>query len=327
MINRRHLIATGAAAAVAGCGQADRPLYSADAHVADYPTVQGVQAMARMVEERTGGRQRVKIFAGAQLGSERDTLELTVFGALDLNRINLAPLNSVANETIVPSLPFLFNSIEHMRTSLDGAPGQTILDALRPHGLVGLCFYDSGARSFYNTSHPIHTPDDLRGMKIRVQNSDLYVAMVEALGANPTPMAFGEVYQSLVQGVIDGAENNWPSYETTRHFEAARYYSLSRHVMAPEILVMSKHRWDRLSAEDQAIFQQAARDSVPVMRELWDARVADSRERVLAGGVEANEIADIGAFSDRMESVWDRFVVSDVQRRLVEDIRNLGGQV
>jgi len=327
MINRRHLIATGAAAAMAGCGQVERPLYSADAHVADYPTVQGVQAMARMVEERTGGRQRVKIFAGAQLGSERDTLELTIFGALDLNRVNLAPLNAFASETIIPSLPFLFNSVEHMRTSLDGAPGQAILDALRSHGLVGLCFYDSGARSFYNTRGPVHAPEDLQGLKIRVQNSDLYVAMVQALGANPTPMSFTEVYQGLVQGVIDGAENNMPSYESTRHFEAARYYSYSRHVMAPEILVMSKHRWDRLSGEDQAIFQQAARDSVPVMRELWDARVNNARDRVLASGVETNEIADIGAFSDRMESVWDRFVASDVQRRLVEDIRNLGGQV
>lgn len=327
MINRRHLIASGAAMALAGCGRAGRALNSADAHVADYPTVQGVQAMADMVRDRTGGRLSVKIFAGGQLGSERDTLELTVFGALDLNRVNLAPLNSISPETVVPSLPFLFNSTEHMRTALDGAPGQTILDALEPHGLIGLCFYDSGARSFYNTRGPIQEPADLHGMKIRVQNSDLYVAMVHALGANPTPMALGEVYQGLVQGVIDGAENNWPSYESLRHFEAARYYSLTRHVMAPEILVMSRHRWERLSADDRDIFRQAARDSVPVMRALWDARVEASRERVLASGVEANEIADIGAFAERMETVWDRFVVSDVQRRLVEDIRNMGGAV
>lgn len=326
MINRRHLIASGAALAVAGCGRGERPLHSADAHLADYPTVQGVQAMADMVAERTGGRLSVKIFAGGQLGSERDTLELTVFGALDLNRVNLAPLNSISPETVIPSLPFLFNSIDHMRTALDGAPGQQILDALAPHGLIGLCFYDSGARSFYNTRGPILEPADLQGMKIRVQNSDLYVAMVEALGANPTPMSLGEVYQGLVQGVIDGAENNWPSYESTRHFEAARYYSLTRHVMAPEILVMSRHRWERLSGADREIFREAARASVPVMRGLWDARVASSRERVLSAGVDANEVADIAAFSDRMESVWDRFVRTDVQRRLVEDIRNMGGE-
>jgi tripartite ATP-independent transporter DctP family solute receptor len=327
MLNRRHLIATGAALAVAGCGRGQRALYSADAHASDYPTVQGVQAMADQVAERTGGRIEIKIFAGGQLGSERDTLELTVFGALDLNRVNLAPLNSIAPETVVPALPFLFNSIPHMRRSLDGAPGQTILDALMPHDLVGLCFYDSGARSFYNTRGPIHEPADLSGLKIRVPNSDVYVAMVAALGANATPMAFGEVYQGLVQGVIDGAENNWPSYEATRHFEAARYISLTRHVMAPEVLCMSRRSWDRLSGEDQDIVRQAARDSVPVMRELWDARVDASRERVLAAGIEANEVNDISAFSERMGDVWDRFVTSDVQRRLVEDIRNLGGEV
>tara|TARA_R110000868_G_scaffold101630_2_gene279685 strand:- start:3509 stop:4510 length:1002 start_codon:yes stop_codon:yes gene_type:complete len=324
-INRRMVIAGGSALALAGCGaQTNRALYSADAHVSDYPTVQGVQAMADMIEARTDGRIRIKIFAGGQLGSERDTLELTIFGGLDLNRVNLAPLNSFAAETIVPSLPFLFNSIDHMRRSLDGTPGDEILASLEPHGLIGLCFYDSGARSFYNTRHPIQTPADLAGMKIRVQNSDLYVAMVQALGANPTPISLGEVYQSLVQGVIDGAENNWPSYESLRHFEAARYYSLTRHVMAPEILVMSRHRWNRYDDADKAIIRQAARDSVPVMRALWDQRVEASRQRVLDFGVEANEIEDISAFSTLMETVWDRFVVSDVQRRLVEDIRNLG---
>ena len=327
MINRRHLIASGAALAVAGCGRGERALNSADAHAADYPTVQGVQAMADIVAERSGGRLSMKIFAGGQLGSERDTLELTVFGALDLNRVNLAPLNSIASETVVPALPFLFNSIDHMRRSLDGAPGQTILDSLEPHGLIGLCFYDSGARSFYNTRGPIMEPSDLQGLKIRVPNSDVYVSMVAALGANATPMSFGEVYQGLVQGVIDGAENNWPSYEATRHFEAARYYSLSRHVMAPEALVMSKRSCDRLSPDDQDLFRQAARESVPVMRALWDARVDASRQRVLDAGIQANEIPDIGAFSERMGDVWNRYVTSDVQRRLVEDIRNMGGEV
>lgn len=326
MINRRHLIASGAALAVAGCGRKERALNSADAHASDYPTVQGVQAMADMVAERSGGRLSMKIFAGGQLGSERDTLELTVFGALDLNRVNLAPLNSIASETVVPALPFLFNSIGHMRRALDGAPGQAILDSLEPHGLVGLCFYDSGARSFYNTRGPIMEPSDLRGLKIRVPNSDVYVSMVGALGANATPMSFGEVYQGLVQGVIDGAENNWPSYEATRHFEAARYYSLSRHVMAPEALVMSKRSWDRLSPDDQDLFRQAARDSVPVMRALWDARVDASRQRVLDAGIQANEIPDIGAFSERMGDVWDRYVTTDIQRRLVEDIRNMGAE-
>lgn len=323
---RRGALIGGGALVLAGCGRGSRALNSAETHPSDYPTVKAVEAMSDIIAERTNGRISIKIFAGGQLGSERDTLELTIFGALDLNRVNLAPLNAFSPETIVPSLPFLFRSIDHMRRSLDGAPGDRILAALEPHGLIGLCFYDSGTRSFYNTRRPVRTPDDLRGLKIRVQNSDVYVSMVEALGANPTPMAFGEVYQSLVQGVVDGAENNWPSYESSRHFEAAQYFSLTRHVMAPEIVVMSRHRWERLGEEDRQIVRDAAKASVPIMRQLWDARVDASRERVLAAGVQVNEVDDITAFSDRMGSVWERFIRTPEQRALVEEILALGDE-
>ena len=281
--------------------------------------------MARLLRERTGGRLDIKVFAGGQLGSERDTLEITTFGGLDMNRVNLAPLNSIEPLTTAPSLPFLFRSTGHMRRALDGAPGEAILASLEPHGLIGLCFYDSGERSFYNRRKPILTPDDMRGMKIRVQNSDLYVAMIKALGADATPMSLGEVYQSLVQGVIDGAENNWPSYESGRHFEAAPYYSLTRHVMAPEILVMSLSRWRKLSPEDRETVRQAAKDSVPYMRTLWDKRVDDARTRLLAAGVMANEVDDLSLFVDRMRPVWERFVVTDAQKRLVRDIEDMAG--
>ena len=281
--------------------------------------------MARLLRERTGGRLDIKVFAGGQLGSERDTLEITTFGGLDMNRVNLAPLNSIEPLTTAPSLPFLFRSTGHMRRALDGAPGEAILASLEPHGLIGLCFYDSGERSFYNRRKPILTPDDMRGMKIRVQNSDLYVAMIKALGADATPMSLGEVYQSLVQGVIDGAENNWPSYESGRHFEAAPYYSLTRHVMAPEILVMSLSRWRKLSPEDRETVRQAAKDSVPYMRTLWDKRVDDARTRLLAAGVMADKGDDLSLFVDRMRPVWDRFVVTDAQKRLVRDIEDMAG--
>lgn len=324
-VHRRAILAGGAAAALSGCGRTgSRPLYSNDTHPAEYPTVRAVAAMGDMLRERSGGRLSIKIFPGGQLGSERDTLEITVFGGLDLNRVNLAPLNSIEPLTLIPSLPFLFRSIGHMRRAMDGEPGARVLDSLEPHGLIGLCFYDSGARSFYNTRRAIRTPDDMRGMKIRVQNSDLYVAMVRALGADATPMSLGEVYQGLVQGVIDGAENNWPSYESGRHFEVARHYSLTRHVMAPEILVMSRRRWTKLSSEDQALIRQCARDSVPIMRELWDARVSASRDVVLAAGVESNEVDDIGDFADAMRPVWERFVTTPQQADLVQRIEAMG---
>lgn len=322
---RSVLIGGGAAALLAGCGTAElnRPLLAADILPDGFPTVEAVKYMGKLMSERSGGRLSIKMFSGGQLGSERDTLEITSFGGLDINRIAIAPLNTFEPLTIIPALPFLFRSTAHMRGAMDGAPGQLILDALKPHGLVGLCFYDSGERSFYNTKRPIYTPEDLKGLKIRVQNSDLYVSMIKGLDADATPMAFGEVYQALVQGVIDGAENNWPSYESTRHFEAAPFYSLTRHVMAPEILVMSLSRWEKLSAADRDIVKQAARDSVPMMRELWDARTIQSQKLLAEAGVAVNEVEDQSAFSELMKPVWERYVVSDQQKALVKSIQSM----
>ncbi|WP_290480195.1 MULTISPECIES: TRAP transporter substrate-binding protein [unclassified Hyphomonas] len=313
-----------AATSLAACNQSSgRDLLSADSHPEEYPTVQAVKEMGRLLNERSGGRLRIKMYAGGQLGSERDTLEITSFGGLDLNRVNLAPLNSIEPLTTIPALPFLFSSTSHMRTALDGPAGDRILDSLAPHDLIGLCFYDSGERSFYNTRKPILSPDDMAGMKIRVPNSDLYVAMIKALGADATPMSLGEVYQALVQGVIDGAENNWPSFESGRHFEAAPFYSLTRHIIAPEVLVMSASRWRKLSDGDKTLVQQSARDSVPFMRKLWDERVAESREKIIAAGVSVNEVADLGAFQQKMRPVWDRFVRTDTQKEIVAEIEAL----
>ncbi|WP_022695097.1 TRAP transporter substrate-binding protein [Ponticaulis koreensis] len=331
-LNRRRVLQAGAAGlagmSLGACGKAgSRPLLSSDTHPSDYPTVQAVRHMGEVLREQTDGRLDIRIYAGGQLGSERDTLEITSFGGLDMNRVNLAPLNSIEPMTVIPSLPFLFSSTEHMRQSLDGAPGDVILNSLVPHNLVGLCFYDSGERSFYNTRQAIRTPDDMRGMKIRVQNSDLYIAMIRALGADATPMPLGEVYQSLVQGVIDGAENNWPSYESGRHFEAAPYYSLTRHVMAPEILVMSLSRWRKLSEADQELVVNAAKSSVPFMRELWDARVAGARERLLDAGIQANEVDILSDFQGLMEPVWENFIVTPEQEELVNQIQSIGSEL
>ncbi len=306
---------------IAGCGQnSSRPLFASDHHLSDYPTVEAVRAMSELLSKKTEGRLSIKVYAGGQLGSERDTLEITVFGGLDINRVNAAPLNSIAPLTVVPCLPFLFRNETHLHQALDGPPGQTILDSLEDYGLIGLCYYDSGMRSFYNTKHPIKTPDDMRGMKFRVQNSDVYVSMINALGADATPMYLGEVYQSLVQGVIDGAENNWPSYQAGRHFEVARYYSLTRHVMAPEILVMSLHRWRALSDADQTAVMQSAKESVGVMRRLWADRVTQARSEVIASGVEVNEVENIDDFSRLMKPLWERKSSLTKQQELIEEI-------
>ncbi len=323
MLRRREFLLAPLLLTACGKGDRTRPLFAADAHPDEYPTVQALYAIDRLLDERTNGEMRVRVYAGGQLGAEKDTLEITIFGGLDLNRINLAPLNSIVPETAVLAMPFLFRSIPHLRAALDGPSGRTILDAMTDFGLRGMCYYDSGARSFYNTVRPVHTPEDLAGLKIRVQNSDIYVAMVQALGANPTPIPYGEVYQALVQGVVDGAENNWPSYESSRHFEVARNYSLTRHVMAPEVLVVSMRTWERMGNEERDLLQQACTDSVPVMREIWDARVASSRQRVLDDGVQLVEDVDQAAFSTRMQPVWERFLATPAMLRLAEDIDNL----
>lgn len=323
-LSRRNVIAGALALSLAGCSRGPSYLFGTDTHPADYPTVRAFRYFGDLIEKRSGGRLRVKLFPGGQLGAERDTLEITAFGGLDFNRVNLAPLNSIEPLTIVPSLPFLFEDEAHLRRALDGEPGKRVLASLARHDLVGLCFYDSGGRSFYNGRRPVHRPEDMRGMKIRVQNSDLYVAMIRSLGADATPMDLGEVYQGLVQGVVDGAENNWPSYQTGRHFEVAPYYSLTNHVMAPEVLLMSRNSWNDLDPSQREIVMESARESVPYMRRLWDARVAEARN-ALTASVKVNEV-ERAPFVERMRPVWDSFVKTPEQAALVQEILALGGK-
>ncbi|VVT21185.1 TRAP transporter substrate-binding protein [Erythrobacter sp. EC-HK427] len=326
-MSRRGVLASGAASLMlAGCGRRLGPglLTSVDTHPEGFPPVEAVRYFGDLLRERTAGRLNLRLYPGGQLGNERDTLEITTFGGIDFNRVNLAPLNSIEPTTIVPALPFLFEDVAHMHEFADGPIGQAVLDSITPHGLIGLCFYDSGARSFYNTRRPIRTPEDMRGLKLRVPGSDLYIEMVRSLGADAVPMPLDEVYTSLAQGVIDGAENNWPSFENGRHFEVAPYYSLTQHLLAPEMFVMSKVTYDALSAEDQTIVKQAARDSVPYMRELWEAQDARSRAIIMASGVEVNEV-DPAPFVAAMTGVWQASLTKPLQRELVDRVLALRG--
>ncbi len=330
VISRRNFVAASLSAAaipaglLSGCKPASAKVFrAAELHPENYPTSQAILEMDRLLRVKTNGELSIKLYASGQLGAERDMLELAAFGGIDINRAALGPLNSIEPMTVIPSLPFVFDNVAHMRASMDGAPGRKVLDTLRPHGLVGLCFYDSGARSFYNTKRPIYAPEDMHGLKLRVQNSDLYVSMVQALGANPTPMPLGEVYQSLVQGVVDGAENNWPSYLDGRHFEVAKYYSLTRHAIAPEILVMSQLSWDRLGRPEKDAIIEAAKQSVPFMRAKWDEKVRSAEIEIRDAGAQINEVADKQAFAAKMGDVWKDYVTTPEQKRLVEDIRNL----
>lgn len=310
----------GAALSLAALPASAQTLRSADIHPDGYPTVDAVKYLGELMEQRTGGRIKIQVFNNAQLGAEKDTIEQTRFGVIDMNRVNTAPFNNLVPETQVLGLPFLFRSVDHMHKVVDGPIGDEILKAFEPHGLVGLAFYDSGARSFYTTKKAIRSIDDMKGLKIRVQQSDLWIAMMQAFGANPTPMPMGEVYSSLETGVVDGAENNWPSYESARHYEIAKNYTLTEHSLNPEILVMSKISWDKLTPEDQKIFRQAAKDSVVKMRELWTAREKSSEAKVRAGGANVIKV-NKDEFSAVMKPVYDKFVTDPKQKALLEQIQ------
>ncbi len=316
----KFAIALGLMFALASVRVADAQtvMKAADIHPDGYPTVEAVIYMGKLVEERTKGRIKIQEFNNAVLGGEKDTIEQTQFGVIDFNRVSTAQFNNVVPATQVYGLPFLFRSVEHMRKTVDGPIGDEILAAFEAKGLIALCYYDSGARSFY-TKKPIAKLADMKGMKIRVQQSDMWVAMMQAFGANPTPMAFGEVYSAIQTGVVDGAENNWPSYESSRHFEVAKYYTLTEHSLQPEVLVMSKKSYDKLSADDQKLIRQAAKESVVKMRELWDAREKSSEAKVRAAGSVVSSV-DKAEFVAAMKPVYDKYVTDDAMKKLVERI-------
>jgi tripartite ATP-independent transporter DctP family solute receptor len=207
-----------------------------------------------------------------------------------------------------------------MRKTLDGPIGEEILKACEKQGFIGLAFYDSGSRSLYTVKKPVKSLADAKGMKIRVQQSDLWVALLQAMGANATPMPYGEVYTALKVGTVDGAENNWPSYDTSRHFEVAKYYAMTEHSMAPEMLLMSKKVWDGLTPDQQKIIREAAKESVPYMRKLWDEKEAKSKAAVVAGGAEIIEV-DKKSFQDAMKPVYEKFITDPKMKDMVSKIQ------
>jgi tripartite ATP-independent transporter DctP family solute receptor len=230
-------------------------------------------------------------------------------------------MNNICPETMVPTMPFLFRSKEHMRKVLDGPVGDQILAACASQGFVGLAFYDSGSRSLYTVKKPVKTLADMKGLKIRVQQSDLWVALLQAMGANATPMPYGEVYTGLKTGVVDGAENNWPSYDTSHHYEVAKFYSMTEHSMAPEMLLISKRSWDALSPDEQKIFRQAAKESVPYMRKLWDAKEAASRAIVEKAGSQIVEV-DKAPFQRAMKPVYDKFITDAKLKDMIKRVQD-----
>jgi tripartite ATP-independent transporter DctP family solute receptor len=279
--------------------------------------------MARLVEEGTAGRHRIRVFRSRQLGEEKDTIEQTRVGAIDLNRTNVAPIGSLIPAANVLALPFLFRSFDHLHKVLDHAIGDEILASSQRHGFVSLTFYDSGSRSIYNSVRPIRTLADMKGLRIRVQQSEVMVEMIKALGAEPVELPYGQVSTGLSTRLIDGAENNWPSYVTTNHYKLAPYYTLTEHTMGPEVLVVSPRAWESLSAEDQNIFRDAARKSSAYMRELWHGLEERSRQQARAAGNTIISEFDRKPFEQAMNTIYAKTVTDPGLRQLIERIRQV----
>lgn len=293
----------------------------AETHVQDYPTTQGDYYFAQLVEERTDGRIKIEVYHSSQLGEERDVIEQVQFGAIDFTRVSISPLSAFSPNLDALQMPYLYRDADHMWKVLKGDIGDEFLGSLEPANFVGLAWYDSGSRSFYNSVREITSVADLAGLKFRVQQSDLMVGLVEALGAVATPMPFGEVYSALQTGVIDGAENNWPSYYSTSHYEVAQYYTLDRHTRVPEILIASKIVMDKLSSADQAIIRQAAKDSIDYQIQKWADFVGVSESAIRAAGNTITELspAAYAEFQAAMQPLYD--ALSPDLQAVVERIR------
>jgi len=281
-------------------------LTATDVHVKDYPTVEAVRWIGEQLEVRTGGRLRMRQYHSGQLGREAEAIDMARYGVIDITRVFSGALNNAFPLTQALCLPYVFDSIEHMRRVVDGDVGAHVLRGFQSRGLVGLAIYDSSARCFYNTRHPIVAPADLHGLKVRVAASDIFIRLVRLLGANPTPMSLGETFSAMETHMIDGAENNLRSFHSSRHFEAAEYWSETRHSYAPDVLLMSRDSFLALAPADRALLAQLARDSVPVMRAKWEASEGKARAAVLAAGIAMNEV-DVAAFRKAAQPLLDDY--------------------
>jgi tripartite ATP-independent transporter DctP family solute receptor len=290
MIIRRTLIA--ASIALASLPALAQTMKAADVHPAGYPTVVAVESMGKKLEAATQGRIKFQMFPGSVLGGEKEMIEQTQVGAIQILRTSLGPVGPVVPEVNVFNMPFVFRDIAHMRAVIDGAIGQELLDKISasPARLVALAWMDGGSRSLY-TKKPVRKPEDLKGQKIRMMGNPLFVDTMNAMGGNGIAMGYGEVFSAIQTGVIDGAENNPPSLFTANHFKAgAKYYTQTNHLIIPEILVMSKVAWDKLTPADQALVKKTAREAQMEQRQLWDKAVADYTAKLKAEGVEFIEM-------------------------------------
>src|ERR1700716_4152995 len=315
-MKRRDLLALAGALAVGGVAagrsasaQQKSVLKASHVHPEGYPTVQAVENMGKKLEQATNGRLSIQMYASMQLGGEKEMIEQAQVGAIQFARVSVGTLGPVVDDLNVLNLPFVFRDVAHMNRVVDGPIGQQLLDKVTKNQaakLVGLCWMDAGARSFYDTKRPIKNIGDLKGLKIRVIGNPMFVDMANALGANGVAMGYDQVFSALQTGVIDGAENNPPSFVFDNHYQVAKYYTLTQHLIVPEMLVFSKKVWGTLSKDDQALLMKFAREAQAEERVLWTKYYTYALAKAKTAGVLMVEFADEKPFQDAVKPVWDK---------------------
>ncbi|CAN1541562.1 DctP TRAP-type C4-dicarboxylate transport system, periplasmic component [Rhabdaerophilaceae bacterium] len=315
MINRRDIMVGAAGLAVVGmagkaAAQAKMVMKATDVHPLGYPTVEAVVRMGKKMEEATNGRLSIQMYPSMQLGGEKEMIEQAQLGALQFARISVGPMGTLVPDFNVFNLPFVFRDTKHMEAVIDGEIGTEMLKKLSDHpssNLVGLCWMNAGTRHVYNSKRPIVNVDDLKGLKIRMMGNPLFVDTMNSLGGNGVAMGFDQLINAMQTGVVDGAENNEPSYASGQHYRYAKYYSKTGHLMIPEILVFSRRTWTSLSQADQALLMKLAKEAQIEQRKLWHEKEEESLKQMKEAGVVINEVADKKAFQAAVKPVWDKY--------------------
>jgi tripartite ATP-independent transporter DctP family solute receptor len=305
--------ATGLGTAFAGtpaAAQAKLVLKASDVHPTGYPTVAAVEAMGKKLEAATSGRISIQMFPSMQLGGEKEMIEQAQVGALQIARVSVGAIGPVVDDLNVFNMPFVFRDGAHMEKVIDGEIGSELLTKITSNektGLIGLCWMNAGTRNVYNAKRPIKSLEDLKGLKIRMMGNPLFVDTMNALGGNGIAMGFDQLYNAMQTGVVDGAENNFPTFIAQNHFQVAKYFSQTEHLIIPEILVFSKKSWDAMSKEDQALIAKVGKEAQTEQRTLWYKAEEESLAKMKAAGIEIIKFADKKPFQDAVKPVWDKY--------------------
>jgi tripartite ATP-independent transporter DctP family solute receptor len=298
-------------ASMPAAAQQKTVLKASDVHAAGYPTVVAVENLGKKLEQATSGRVSVQMYPAMQLGGEKEAIEQAQVGAIAFARVSVGALGPVVDDLNVFNMPYVFRNTAHMQQVIDGPIGQELLDKVTNSGkgLIGLCWMDAGARNFYDTKKPIKTVADLKGLKIRVIGNPIFVDMANAMGGNGVAMGYDQVFSALQTGVVDGAENNPPSYVFDNHYQVAKFYTIDEHLIVPEMLVFSKKAWDGMSKEDQALLLKFAKEAQQEERKLWVAYEQQAMDKAKAAGIQIIQVSDADkkAFQDAVKPVWDKY--------------------